>query len=150
MDTSSLPRDASGRIATITERMQAGIYTPQQGISLMKSLDLVQEDQLMTAAEKRIRKTLDAIIETNKYEPPDPFTDLVTAEKLVVEYYNLYMAYNLEEAKAESLRMYHTQIQMLKQAAQPPPMPGQAPGAPQAVPNARPVSPMLPNVPQAS
>lgn len=151
MDTSSLPRDASGRIATITERMQAGIYTPQQGLSLMKSLDLVQEDQLMTAAEKRIRKVLDAIVEKGEsgYEPPDPYTDLVTAKKLVVEYYNLYVAYNLEESKADLLRKWDTQLGMLQQAAQPA-VPQMAPNGPQAVPQSRPVSPMLPNTPIAS
>lgn len=147
LDTSSLPRDPAGRIATITERMQAGIYTPQQGMSLMQSLDLVQEDQLMLGAEKRIRKILDEIVESGKYSPPDPFMDLALAEKLVVEYYNLYMTFKLEESKAQKLRTFHSQIQTLKMTAQQvlnPQMPG---GQPQAVPQAPPVSDMLPNGP---
>lgn len=147
MDTSSLPKEPSGRIATITERMQAGIYSQQAGMSLMQSLDLISEDQLMTASEKRIRKLLDDIIENGKYEPPDPFMDLMLAEKIVTEYYNLYMTYKLEESKAEKLRNFHTQIQALKQAAVAPP-PAPMAVAPQAVPTAPPVSDMLPTGPQ--
>lgn len=147
MDTSSLPKEPAGRIATITERMQAGIYSQQAGMSLMQSLDLISEDQLMTASEKRIRKILDDIVERSKYVPPDPFMDLLLAEKLVVEYYNLYMTFKLEESKAELLRNFHIQIQALKQAAMPP-APVVVPGGPQAVPAAQPVSDMLPNAPQ--
>lgn len=144
MDTSSLPRDPAGRIATITERMQAGIYTPDQGISLMQSLDLVSEDDLMTSAEKRIRKILDDIVDSGKYTAPDPFMDLLMAEKLTVEYYNLYTTYKLEESKAQKLRTFHTQIQALKQAA----MPVAPQMGPQAVPEQAPVSDILPTGPQ--
>lgn len=146
MDTSSLPNDPAGRIATITERTQAGIYTPQQAISLMESLDLVQEDQLMTASEKRIRKILDEIVEEGEYTPPDPFMDLNQAQVLVNQYYNLYEQNKLEESKLELLRNFKVQIDALKMAAMPPqqPMPQ---GMPQAVPEARPVSDIMPQVP---
>jgi hypothetical protein len=146
MDTSSLPKDPAGRIATITERMQAGIYTQQQGLSLMQSLDLVQQDQLMTASEKRIRKILDEIIEEGKYTPPDPFMDLVLAENLVKQYYNLYACYKLEEEKQQMLRDFFSQIQTFKAAMAPPPPVEQSP---QAVPQGRPTSDILPNAPGA-
>lgn len=144
MDTSSLPIEPAGRIATITERMQAGIYSPQQGIALMESLDLVQEDQLMTASEKRIRKILDNIVKDGKYQPPDPFMDLNQAQLILNQYYNLYEQNKLEESKAQMLRDFKTQIDMLKLAAQPQPVP--APQT-QAVPQARPQSDILPQVP---
>lgn len=76
--------------------------------------------------------------------------NLELATQKAVEYYNLYSAAKLEESKAQKLRDFFTQVQALKTAAQPPPMPVVAGGGPQAVPDARPVSDVLPNVPQAS
>lgn len=148
MDTSSLPTDPAGRIATITERMQAGIYTQEQGLNLMQSLDLIQEDQLKTAPEKRIRKILDCIVEEGQYTPPDPFMDLALAEVLVVQYYNLYEQNKLEEKRAQMLRNFKVQIDNLKQAAMPPPM-QQVSGGVQAVPQPQPTSDLMPQV-QAS
>jgi hypothetical protein len=75
--------------------------------------------------------------------------DLGLATKLVTQYYNLYAAAQLEESKAEKLRTFANAVIDLKQAAQPPAQPMPAQGA-QAVPEARPTSPMLPNAPLAS
>ncbi len=96
-------------------------------------------------------KILDEIVDTGKFTPPDPFMNLDLATQKAVEYYNLYSAAKLEESKAEKLRNFFTQVQAMKQAALPPPMPAvPAVGSPQAVPDARPVSDVLPNGPQAA
>lgn len=152
-DTSSLPRDPAGRLQKVTEMMQAGIIDLQEGRRLLDFPDLQQVDKLAMAAEERILKQLDDIVDSGKYTPPDPFTDLQLAKKLVVQYYNLYTAAKLEESKAELLRTYQSQILILEQAAMPPmPMaaPGMPPeaGAPIAAPTAPPTSDMLPIVPQ--
>ncbi len=147
-DTSSLPRDPAGRLQKVTEMMQSGIIDLAEGRRLLDFPDLQQVDKLANAAEERILKTLDAIIEDGKYEPPDPFTDLLLAKKLVVQYYNLYTAANLEENKAEMLRTWQDQLLILEAAAMPPPpmpMPGQDP---MAVPQQQPQSDLLPIVPQ--
>lgn len=147
-DASSLPRDPSGRLEKVTEMMQAGLVSPSEGRRLLDFPDIEQVDKLETAAEERILKILDEIVEEGKYTPPDPFMDLVLANKICVQYYNLYMAIKLSEDRAQKLRNFFTQVQSIVQAAQPPPM---APGvAPQAVPQAPPVSPMLPNAPGGS
>lgn len=147
-DTSSLPRDPAGRLQKVTEMMQSGIIDMQEGRRLLDFPDLQQSDKLNSAAEERIFKQLDDIVGSGSYEPPDPYTDLMLAKKLVVQYYNLYMACGLEEAKAQQLRDYQQQVLMLEQAAQPPAMPGQAPGTPMAVPQAQPTSDMMPIAPQ--
>jgi hypothetical protein len=153
-DTSSLPKEPAGRLQKVTEMMQAGLVSPEEGRRLLDFPDIEQVDKLANASEERILKILDEIVDNGKYTPPDPFMDLLLAEKLVAQYYNLYVAANLEESKAQKLRDFFTQIQTLKQAAMPPPPPMMSPdmmagaGAPvQGVPEARPTSDLLSNVP---
>lgn len=145
---SSLPRTPAGRMATVTEQVQAGMLTLREGRRLLRFPDLEQNEQLDNASEERIFKILDAIVEDGEYQEPDPFMDLDLAIELTVKYINLYLAANLEEEKADMLRNFFKQCLALKAQAMPPPMPGAMPGAPQAVPEAPPTSPLLPNAPQ--
>jgi hypothetical protein len=146
-DSSSLPRDPAGRLQKITEMMQAGIISPQEGRRLLDYPDIEQVDKLANAAEERILKILDEIVEHGNYTPPDPFMDLVKAKELVTQYYNLYADSKLEEEKCQQIRDFYTQVLTLIQAAQPP-APPMGPAAPQAVPQGRPVSDVLPVGPQ--
>jgi hypothetical protein len=149
---SSLPKDPAGRLQKITEMIQSGMISIQEGRRLLDYPDLEQVEKLANAAEERIFQILDDVIETGKYTPPDPFMDLVLAETTVVQYINLYGSAKLEEAKMNKLRDFFNQIQAIKTAAQPPmPAPGPQgqPNAPLAVPAAPPVSPLLPNAPGA-
>lgn len=141
---SALPRTPAGRIATVTEQVQAGMLTLKEGRRLMRMPDLEQNEKLDNASEERIFKILDAIVEDGKYEEPDPFMDLNLAVELTVKYYNLYMAAKLEEKKAEMLRTFFTQCLALQQAAMPPPTSGPMP---QANPQPAPTSPLVPNSP---
>jgi hypothetical protein len=144
---SSLPRTPAGRIQTVTEQVQAGMLTLKEGRRLMRFGDLEQNEKLDNAAEERIYKILDAIVEDGSYTQPDIWMDFALADQLVVQYYNLYMAAKLEESKAQMLRDFWTQIQALKKAGQPQPQ-----MAPQAVPQANaqplPTSPLVPNANQ--
>ncbi len=151
---SSLPKDPAGRLAKITEMIQAGMITIQEGRRLLDYPDLEGMEKLANAAEERIFQILDDIIETGKYTPPDPFMNLALAEQLTTQYINLYAQAKLEESKAQKLRDFFSQIQALKQAAQPPmAAPPGAPGAspsnanpvPQATPQPLPQSPLVPN-----
>jgi hypothetical protein len=140
---SSLPKDPSGRLAKVTEMVQSGMITLQEGRRLLDYPDLEQIEKLANAGEERIFQILDDIIETGKYTPPDPFMDLQLATQLTVQYINLYGQAKLEESKAQKLRDFFAQIQTLKEAAQPPPQP-MAP-TPQAAPQPTPTSPLVPN-----
>lgn len=149
---SSLPRDPAGRMSTVADHVQAGMLSLKEARRLMRYPDLEQNERLDNASEERIFKYLDAIVEDGDYNPPDPFMDIPLAEQLCVQYINLYLAANLEEKKAELLRNFFKQLQALKQAAMPPPMPGMMPGAPtpQARPEPAPTSPLIPNAPNAA
>lgn len=149
---SALPRTPAGRIAAVTEQVQAGMLTLKEGRRLMKFPDLEQNERLNNASEEWIFKILDEIVETGKYTEPDPAMDLDLALELSVQYYCLYMAASLEEEKAESLRTFRSQVLALKMAAMPPPMPGVGPDGqpiPQANPQPLPTSPLVPNANQA-
>lgn len=151
---SSLPKDPAGRLAKVTEMVQSGMITLQEGRRLLDYPDLNQIEKLANAGEERIFKYLDDIIDSGKYTPPDPFMDLALAEELTTKYYNLYLQSGLEESKAQKLRDFFSQIQTLKQAAMPPPQPGMMPGAPgqpapQAAPEPTATSPLIPNAPTA-
>lgn len=144
-DESFLPKDPAGRRQTVVEDMQAGIISPDEGRRLLNYPDLEQEDKLKFAAEERVLKMLDDIVEEGKYTPPDPYTNIAIAIEKVTEYYNMYTAIkDFPESKAQKLRTWHQQVLALQQAMMPPPMPM---GAPQAAPEAPQTNPMIPNVP---
>ncbi len=142
---SSLPRTPAGRIASVTEQVQAGMLSVKEGRRLMRFPDLDQNEKLDNASEERIFQYLDKIVEKGEYNPPDTFMDLDLATTLVVQYLNLYLAAGLEEEKADLLRNFFKQVQAIKQAGMPPP--AAAPMAPQAAPEAPPTSPLVPNSP---
>lgn len=144
-DVSSLPRDPSGRLQKVTEMMQAGIVSPQEGRRLLNFPDIEQEDKLANAAEERILQVLDLIVEEGKYTPPDPFTDIALAETIVTQYYNLYGQAKLEEEKMQMLRDFSSQLQALKSQAALAMQPQG--GQPQANPMPTPQSELIQNVP---
>jgi hypothetical protein len=128
---SSLPHQPAGRMAAVSEQVQAGMLTLKEGRRLLRFPDLEQNERLDNASEERIFQILDKIVEDGEYTPPDPFLDLELATVLTVQYINLYMAANLEEDKADMLITFFNQVQLMVQMAMPPPMPtavGVAPG----------------------
>ncbi len=128
---SSLPHQPAGRMAAVSEQVQAGMLTLKEGRRLLRFPDLEQNERLDNASEERIFQILDKIVEDGEYTPPDPFLDLELATVLTVQYINLYMAANLEEDKADMLITFFNQVQLMAQMAMPPPMPtavGVAPG----------------------
>ncbi len=145
---SSLPRTPAGRIQTVTELVQSGMLSVKEGARLMRMPDLEENEKLDNASEERIFQILDNIVEEGKYTPPDPFMDLQLATELSVKYYNLYMAAKLEEDKAELLRKFFRQTQVLIQGAQPV-APQPAVNTPTANPMPAPVSPLVPNAASA-
>lgn len=146
---SALPRDPAGRIAVVTEQVQAGMLSLKEGRRLMRvPQDLEQNEQLDNASEERIFQILDKIVEDGKYTMPDMFLDLDLATTLTVQYINLYLAARLEESKADMLRSFFKQVVALKAAAMPPPQPMMP--TPTANPMPTPTSPLIPNAAGAS
>lgn len=144
---SSLPKDPAGRLQKVTEMVQAGMVTIQEGRRLLDYPDLSQIETLANAAEERIFCYLDDIVESGKYSPPDPFMNLGLAKELTTQYINLYECRKLEEAKCQQLRDFFSQCLDIEAAAQPPMQPGMPAPMPQAAPQAPAQSPLIPNSP---
>lgn len=145
---SAFSKNPAERKQQIVDDMQAGLLDPTEGRRLLDYPDLQQENALLVAPEERILKVLDEIVEDGKYTPPDPFMDLQKAKTLTVQYYNKYLNENIEEEKAQMLRTFSTQIDLLVQSAQPQAAAPMA--APQANPQPTPTSPMVPNIASAA
>jgi hypothetical protein len=140
--SSSLPRDPAGRLATITEYIQAGFIDLKEGRRLLDFPDIQQNERLENASEERIFKALDKIVDDGEYTAPDPFMDLALAAKLSNQYYNLYATAKLEEERAQMLRTFNSQAISLQQAAAP--APGMAPQGQLATAEPLPTSPLIP------
>lgn len=143
---SSLPKDPAGRMQKVAEMIQAGMITIREGRRLLDYPDLDQVEKLANSSEERILQILDEIVEDGKYTPPDPFMDLQLANDLSTQYYNLYSSAKLEEERCQMIRDFFSQVQTLKQAAQPPAPPQQP--VPQAQAQPLPQSPLVPNAVQ--
>lgn len=142
---SSLSKNPSMRKQQVIDDMQAGLIDPAEGRRLIDYPDLQQTMDLLIAPEERLLQILDEIVEDGKYTPPDSTMDLALAKRLVLQYYNKYMMGKVDPAKADMLRTFNTQIEVIQQAAAQPP-PAMPVAAPQATPEPTPVSPMIPNV----
>jgi hypothetical protein len=143
---SSLPRTPAGRIATVTEQVQAGMLTIKEGRRLMRFPDLEQDEKLDNASEERIFQCLDNIVKDGKYTQPDPFMDLQLAQQLAVKYINLYRSAKLEQAKDDLLvKFFNVAVALAGQGQ--PTMPAGPAAQPQANPEPTPTSPLVPNTP---
>lgn len=142
---SALAKNPAQRKQEIIDLMQGGLIDPDEGRRLLDFPDLQQVEDLKNAAEERILKILDEIIEDGIYTPPDPFMPVQKAKQLVVEYLNKFLQEDLEESKAQMLRDFSVQVDVMIAAAMPPaPMGGE--GLTPANPMPTPVSPLVPNV----
>jgi hypothetical protein len=146
---SSLPKDPAGRLAKVTEMVQSGMITLQEGRRLLDYPDLEQMETLANAGEERVFQILDDIVETGKYTPPYPELPLDLANQHAVAYINLYSGAKLEESKIQKLRDFRAQVQALLASTQPPPAPAGPQPTPQANPQPAPTSPLIPNAPGA-
>jgi len=142
---SSLPNEPAGRLETIQNYIQAGFLSPRQGRRLLDFPDLEQIESLQNSTEDYLHEILEKIVDEGEYTPPEPFDDLHLAQELALEYYAQGKCNGLEPEKLEMLRTFLDQVQQLVAKATPPPMPQG--GMPQALPEAAPVSDLLPNVP---
>jgi hypothetical protein len=148
---SSLPDDPAGRLQTIQEYMQAGILSIRQGRRLLDFPDLEAEETLDTAREEYLHTVLEKITDEGVYTVPEPEDDLQLANELTLEYYAVGKNQGLEDDRLELLRRFRDQVGVLiMKATPPPPTAIPAGNPPQAVPNAPPVSNMLPTMPQSA
>ncbi len=143
---SSLPQDPAGRLATITEYMQAGFINPRVGRRLLDFPDLEQAEDLGNSQEDWFHQVFENMIEDGTPYIIEPsYEDMTLAHELALEYYSYAKICNVDEAKLQVLRDFIDDVTSRSAAMQ---ASAAAPGtaAPQAVPSPSPVSQMIPNV----
>ncbi len=158
---SRLPKEPSGRLATVQEYVAAGFISPRHAKRLLDFPDIDSIESLGNAQEDVLTKIFDAIVDDGEYQPPEPTDDLTLAKEMAVEYIQKYRALDLEPEKLTLLRNFNSQVDMLVKRAMPKPalslVPGGAGapggggvGAPQAAPEPTPTSDLIPNTAAAA
>lgn len=146
---SRLPKDPSGRLATIQEHIQAGIISIRQGRKLLDFPDLEAVETLATAQENWVQWMLDRIIDDREYVTPEPEMDLALAKEMTLETIAYLSPLETDPEVLDDLRTLNTQIDELMMRALPaapmPAAPGE--GTPTAAPEAPPTSDLIPNAP---
>lgn len=139
--TSSLSQTPAGRLQDVQELLQAGFISKEDGLRLLDFPDLERTLSLDNAAVEDIESVIDQMIEKGEYEPPEQYQNLVYGIKKVQSAYLRAKLNKAPEDRLELLRRWIDAADAMLVAAQPPAQ------APMAVPEAPPVSDLLPSAP---
>jgi hypothetical protein len=148
--TSLLSTTPSGRLNDVKDLMQIGQISPEQGLDLLDFPDLDRYTSLKNAALDDIERTIEKCVD-GEYQAPEPFQNLTLGLSMMQSAYLKYKDDGLEEENLELMRRWMEEAKNQVSPPQPAmPQGAGIPGAqPQAVPQAPPVSDMLPNAPGA-
>lgn len=132
-----LPITPAGRIDTVKDLINAGIWTVERGNAALDELDPESEMTLQRAAELNITRQLEGMLYDGEQEWPDESTDIKQAVKLGAEYLNLGQVEKCPTKNIDLVRRYmdaltDLQASLAAQAGPPPGPAGQPPGAPPA------------------
>lgn len=116
--------EPAGRLQTITELVQAGVFDRETSLALLDFPDVQAAIELETAPLQAVKAQLDRMLDSNDYEPPDEFMDLKTCIRVGQLEYNRQLAQpKPDDDKLELLRTYLREAMALAQQAQPAPAP---------------------------
>lgn len=137
--TTSLPTRPAMRLKTVTEMIQGQLISVEAGRRLLEFPDIEQEIDLEDAGLQDARRHVAEIIETGKYEPPDPYQDLDELAKQAQKHYLAGKKKGMDESVRDMLRTLMKEVDALKSVAAPPqpapaPAPEQAAAAPDGMP----------------
>lgn len=74
--SSMLPKTPSGRLEYVQELIASQMIDPKIGLSLLEFPDVEKWTRLETAPQEDILATVDHMLDTDEYLPPEPFQDL--------------------------------------------------------------------------
>lgn len=142
--TSALSSTPAARLQDVTDLIQAGFITKEDGLKLLDFPDLKSTTNLYNAAEEDIEMTIDKMMNESIYNPPESYQNLELGVKKVQQAYLLYKTQNAPEENLELLRRWVEDASSLLAKAAVPEMPAAPEAAPLAAPAATPVSPLVP------
>jgi hypothetical protein len=151
---SLLPKTPEGRLAFVSDLLQAQMISPEMGRKLMNMPDLESFFSLANAAVDDIESAIERMLDGN-YERPEPYQELSLAETTVQSAYLRGRAAGQTDEELDPLLRYLSDVDDMQAEAQaalqpPTPPPGMAPppNAGAGAPMPPPKSPMLPNAPR--
>jgi hypothetical protein len=150
--TSALASTPSARLQDVTDLMQAGFISKEDGMKLLDFPDLKATSNLYTAAVEDIERTIDQMMKDGIYMPPETYQNLDLGVQKFQQAYLLFKSQNAPEERLELIRRWIEDANgLLDRAKQelaseqaPQPTAPTAPAAPIATPPAPPQSQILP------
>jgi hypothetical protein len=103
--TAALPADPAGRMATVQEWIQAGMVDREDGMELLDFPDTEKMISIKTAAKQIAEMMIDNIMETGDYTPPEPQMNLELTAAMAQ---NAYLRYRMEGAPEDRLELLET------------------------------------------
>jgi hypothetical protein len=143
--TSFLSQTPAGKMQDVMDLVQAGFIDQANALKLLDFPDLESFEKFKNGPTNSILMQIDAIIDDGEYHSPEPFQPLQQGIELMQSAYLYAKTQKVSEERLEMMRRWLEEAHMMLQ----PPAPAlPAPGpAPLAVPEAPPVSGLLPSAP---
>lgn len=116
--TNALSQTPSARMQEVTEYIQAGFMEKEDGMALLDFPDLKGHTSLASASVNDIKRQIEMMVETGKYQTPEPFQNLQYGIKKMQQAYLLYRSQNAPEETLELFRQWMSDANNLIQKAQ--------------------------------
>jgi hypothetical protein len=149
--TNFLPSTPAGKLQDVTELVKSGFYTQEEALELLDYPDLKKINNLKTSSRDDVLKVIEKIIESEQYQPPEPYMNLELAKNLSQSYYLRCRCDGAPEKVLELLRQFQEDVKdqiKLKMLANNPALPPQQ-NVVTGVPTPAPQAELLPNAPLA-
>jgi hypothetical protein len=116
--TSSLPQDPAGRLAAVTQMLNAQLLSLEEGKALLNFPDLDAHHALDRAASELIDSMIEDMLDEGEYHRPEPFMDLQLALKKSQFWYQKAKRMGVTEDRLVLLRRFMKQTKRLLEQAQ--------------------------------
>lgn len=120
--SSMLPKTPSGRLEYVQELIGSGMVDPQTGLSLLEFPDIEKYARLETAPKEDILATIDYMLDSDEYLPPETFQDLQYGIKMMNSAYLRYKHEGCPEEKLDLLIRWINDAMVLMQPPEEPEM----------------------------
>lgn len=116
--TSMLPKTPAGRLEYVQEMLGAGLLTPEEGLSLLEFPDTAKVAMFKNAKFNDILATIDMMLDSGDYIPPEQYQDLVNG---ITYMQSAYLYYKKEKCPEEKLDLLLRWINDAMYLVNPPP-----------------------------
>lgn len=120
--TSMLPKTPAGRLEYVQELIGAGMIEPQVGLSLLEFPDIEKYTKLQTAPQEDILATIDHMLDTDEYLPPETFQNLQFGIQMMNSAYLYYKNQKCPDEKLDLLLRWINDAMVLMQPPEEPAM----------------------------